>query len=81
MNEQESRRDKPLIDKEATKNRKGPICPYCLSHIERLSFVPEKSAKPKYRYMFCQECNAFLSIIPVESDEMDVEFIESVIKG
>jgi hypothetical protein len=71
----------PLIDKELTKNKKPPICPYCWETLNWVCFVPEKSAEPKYRYMYCSECNALLGIIPVESGEMDEEFVNSIIKG
>jgi hypothetical protein len=81
MGEQYISKTKPLIDKYETKKLKGPICPYCLSHIERLSFVTEKGEEPQYRYMFCEECNAFLAMIPVESGEMDVEALKTIIKS
>jgi hypothetical protein len=71
----------PVIDKEKTKNKKPPICPYCEETIVRPSFVPEKGIEPEYRYMFCPECNALLAIIPMPSGEMDEKALNAIIRG
>ena len=71
----------PLIDKTKTAGKKPPLCPYCLETIERPCCIPEKDCEPKYWYMYCPECNALLSIVPiVSSGEMDVEAANAIIR-
>jgi hypothetical protein len=82
MNEQRTKT--PLIDKEKTRKTNGPICPYCLSPIERLSTKPESSQYgcSDFRYMYFQECHALLGLLPMTAGGgMDEEETMRIIKG
>jgi len=53
----------PLLDKFETSKKKPPVCPYCESTIEGTYHIP--CPDKNYRYVYCEECNALLAIVPV----------------
>jgi hypothetical protein len=71
----------PLIDKDRTKNKKAPVCPYCESSIYSPSFMPEPGVEPFFQYMYCPVCKALLAIVPIPPTvPYDVEGTKEIVQ-